>query len=222
MKGYKFAFVYRGILALLTFSGLVFNLIDQIQLGIDEGQLQHQIINYLGYFTIQSNLLIAIWLTASCIYTKRNQDHFLFKPIVKGGITLYISITGIIYVTMLAGLWEPTGIRAIGVFILHYLTPLGAFIDWLIFEKKRAYKWDFILVWMAYPLGYLMFCLIRGPLVDYYPYPFINVSVYGYNTVMMNAVKMTIFFILIGSVLVIFNNLITVQLDDRLEEERIG
>jgi hypothetical protein len=34
------------------------------------------------------------------------------------------------------------------------------------------FRWS--LIWLAYPVLYLVYSLVRGAFVDWYPYPFIN------------------------------------------------
>ena len=44
------------------------------------------------------------------------------------------------------------------------------------------------LVFLAYPIAYLAYCLIRGPIVDWYPYPFLDPRTNGYGFVAIMSV----------------------------------
>ena len=51
------------------------------------------------------------------------------------------------------------------------------------------------LAWLLYPLAYLVYTLIRGAEVDWYPFPFLDVSQHGYGGVLLNCAGMLIGFV---------------------------
>jgi hypothetical protein len=51
---------------------------------------------------------------------------------------------------------------------------------------------------LIFPLIYAVYSLIRGPGAAWYPYPFLDVSVEGMGTVLVNCVVMTVGFVLVG------------------------
>ena len=60
------------------------------------------------------------------------------------------------------------------------LSLLGSFIfDWILYERKKAYKWHYALLWLIYPLGYLLFTQAFGALSGDYLYPFLNLPELG-------------------------------------------
>jgi nitrate/nitrite-specific signal transduction histidine kinase len=62
------------------------------------------ITNFFSYFTILSNLLIAIWLTSSLLSPSSRLGSFLSKIPVQSAIALYIFIVGLVYNLVLRGL----------------------------------------------------------------------------------------------------------------------
>ncbi len=56
-------------------------------------------------------------------------------------------------------------------------------------------------LWLSYPLAYLGYWLIRGPLVGYYPYFFIDVDALGYSGVALWSGALIVFFLLLGSLM---------------------
>ena len=56
--------------------------------------------------------------------------------------------------------------------------------------------------WCAYPVGYLLYVLVRGALFGNYPYHFIDVGALGYGRVLVNSVALVLGFTLIGLILV--------------------
>ena len=61
-----------------------------------------------------------------------------------------------------------------GGLVLHRLMPVVMALDWLLAPPSRRLAFRQCLWWMIYPLLYLVYSLIRGPIVDWYPYPFLD------------------------------------------------
>ena len=80
--------------------------------------------------------------------------------------------------------------------LLHTVTPLLAAIDWLLVNRDRV-RWWYAGAWLAYPLAYLAFALVRGALTGRYPYPFIDVGTHGYPAVAVNATVFAVLFFLL-------------------------
>ncbi|MGI9037969.1 MAG: Pr6Pr family membrane protein [Gemmatimonadota bacterium] len=74
--------------------------------------------------------------------------------------------------------------------------------DWWLFAPKGELRWRAVGAWLAYPLGFFAYSLIRGELTGLYAYPFIDVDVLGYGRVLVNAVAVLAGFALICLVLV--------------------
>ena len=66
--------------------------------------MEGSLINFLSYFTITTNLLIAFSLTVSVFFYKTKAGLFFSKITVETGITLYILIVGLVYNVVLRGL----------------------------------------------------------------------------------------------------------------------
>jgi hypothetical protein len=158
----------------------------------------------LPYFTIQTNIGYGVFAGWFAIRAWRGD--LRTPPVLKGAVTLYIVITGLVYHLVLANPASPfamTGVHrtpaeAIGNQLLHTVVPLMAVLDWLIFDARRRYRWAHALWWLAYPLGYLGFALVRGLIVDSYPYPFIDVNDLGYRGVAITSVIFAVAFWLLG------------------------
>jgi hypothetical protein len=154
----------------------------------------------LPYFTIQSTIAygaFAAWAVFRGPVT---------RPALKGAVTLYVVITGLVYHLVLtneaSGFAMPQPDRAlpeaIGNQLLHTVVPLLAVLDWLLFDERGRFRWLHALYWLAFPLGYLAFALIRGLIIGKYPYPFINVNSLGYSGVAISAVGFAVAFWILG------------------------
>jgi hypothetical protein len=158
----------------------------------------------LPYFTIQSNLAYGVFAGWAAVRAWRGDPGT--PPGLKGAVTLYIVITGLVYHLVLANPASPfaaidahrTLAEAVGNQLLHTAVPLMAVLDWLIFDARGRLRWRYAAYWLAYPLGYLGFALLRGLVVDDYPYPFVDVNDLGYGGVAVTSVLFAVAFWLLG------------------------
>ena len=131
------------------------------------------------YYTMQTNLFVAIWLTLAAFA-------FLFPTLqekltgfLRGAITLYITITFLVFAIMLSSIYHPTGIDAFTNISSHYIVPILFIIDWLLTEKETEYKWLLLAYWIIYPILYLIFAIIHGTIYGNYLYFFLDISELG-------------------------------------------
>lgn len=176
----------------------------------------------LVFFTDQSNIAVAAYFTFALSWplaavlpgiAGRPAGRLLRAAReagwLRGAVTLYIIITGLVYHFVLATNQDPLSLLAstvpqpasTGTFLLHYIVPSMALIDFLLAERRGGYRWRYAAYWLCYPLAYLAFALIRGAFftVGSYPYPFIDVTEHGYGTVMLNVVEYAVAFYLLGA-----------------------
>ncbi|NJC65625.1 Pr6Pr family membrane protein [Planosporangium flavigriseum] len=155
-----------------------------------------RVINQLCYFTIESNVLIAVTTALLAIRLTRTSPVFgVFR--VAGVVG--IAITALVYHTVLAGLAHLTGWWVVTDALLHTVVPAMAILGWLLFGPRRAASWRLTALSLVYPVGYLVITLIRGALVGWYPYPFVDVDQLGYPGVLLNALMMAVLFIVVAA-----------------------
>lgn len=152
-------------------------------------QLQHNqsigasTVNFFSFFTIQSNLLASAVLLKLALFPKHMSHRF---TLVRGGATLYMTMTGIMYALLLSGLDASLQTTLPWVnSVLHYLLPAYMLVDWLI-DRPGRLSFKVTRWWLAYPILYLLYSLVRGHFVSWYPYPFINPTSKGYIQVVIN------------------------------------
>ncbi len=149
--------------------------------------------NCLSYFTIVGNAFAAIVLiVAATTPDSRRLD------VARGASTLAMLLIGIVFSVLLAGLesimmWWTNA-------VLHYLMPIVLLVDWLVTPPRRISARD-VLVWLALPLGYVVYTLVRGSLVGWYPYPFLDVATFGPARVAKYVAAITAGTIIVAAVL---------------------
>ncbi len=151
--------------------------------------------NFFSFFTIQSNLLAAgvlLWLAVRGSDGHGRQQGRV--DLIRGAATLYMATTGIVYGLLLSGYQEALQTTVPWVdTALHRVMPVVMVIDWLADPPETRLNVRQALPWLAFPGLYLVYSLIRGPIVDWYPYPFIDPrNAGGYPAVAAYAVGITI------------------------------
>jgi len=190
----------KVLFALITAFFAWFAILFQLYLTVGS------VINFLSYFTILSNLLIALCVTFSVFLPKTKIGIFFSGTSVQTAITLYIFIVALVYNVVLRGIWIVTGWQWVVDNLLHVLNPILYILYWLIFTSKEKLSWKNGIYWTFFPLVYLVYSLVRGSLVNWYPYPFLNLTNIGYSKVLMNVGVMIILFFIAGLLLIVISN----------------
>ncbi len=174
----------RILFALLGFSALVTEIAT---LGarhrFDAG-------NFFSFFTVESNLLAVISLllsafAASSAWRSASLDFY------RGAATFCMTTVILIFIVLLSGYpsadltavpWDNT--------VLHYIMPIVLMVDWLVAGRRIEFR--HALLWLAIPLLYLAYSLIRGPIVHWYPYPFMDPHRHGYLGVLVTSIVIAV------------------------------
>ncbi|HMI09085.1 MAG TPA: Pr6Pr family membrane protein [Candidatus Saccharimonadales bacterium] len=175
MKKLTFIASYRLILALLGLAAVIAQFFNNAALlGKD-----YNPVNFFSFFTIESNLLFIAVLAIGAYMAWHGRRSKTFE-MFRGAAVIYMVATGIIFSLLLTGLQEEllTHIPWVNA-VLHYVLPLAALLDWLFDLPERRISFKQGLVWLVFPLSYLVYSLIRGSVVDWYPYPFLNPTLEG-------------------------------------------
>jgi hypothetical protein len=126
--------------------------------------------DYFSYFTVLSNLFAVAMLLHGALRPAGRRSRTI--ELLRGASVVYILTTGIVYLFLLSGR-TPTypWVNA----ILHYLMPVAVTLDWLL-DPPRVYldRVQTVLLWMIFPVLYIAYTLVRGAIVDWYPYFFVD------------------------------------------------
>ncbi len=125
--------------------------------------------NFFSYFTNLSNIFAAIVLIISALRLLARRRPTASDDLIRGAATLYMAVTGVVYAALLSG--EDVGLLLGWVnVLLHYLMPIAVIVDWLYQPPGSMLRAKQLPVWFIFPLGYLLYSLIRGPIAHWYPY----------------------------------------------------
>ncbi|NKB92741.1 MAG: F420-dependent oxidoreductase [Candidatus Nanopelagicales bacterium] len=152
-------------------------------LGSPGQPLINRIVDYLSFFTIWSNIVVAI-VAGYFVYRPRAAVPW-FRTLWLSAL-LMISATGLIYHFALADLVDTQGAAAVSNACNHILTPLAFVLSWLIAGPRGWISPKLIMASFILPLSWILLTLSRGAVIDAYPYPFVNVVKLGYGAVLTN------------------------------------
>lgn len=130
--------------------------------------------NHFSYFTVLSNVFAALVALLG-----------VFRPVsaqIRGAAVLYMTTTGIVYALLLRGVDVQT--PAYANWVLHVVVPILVVVEWVLAPERTTRAW----IWLSFPLAYVSYTLVRGPLVDWYPYPFLDPRTHGYGEVLLSSV----------------------------------
>lgn len=195
--------LFAAIAALLGWFALALQLLLSIQLTVANGQgALAGVWTYFGYFTILTNVLVALALTADARGPRGAVSRFFTRPDVHTAIAMSIVIVAAIYNLMLRQLWQPHGWQIVADNILHVVMPALFLLYWWLAVPKATLRWPQAIYWQSYPAAYFAYVLARGAVDHWYPYPFLDVTTLGYLRVLIDACVVLLVFIVVALLLI--------------------
>ncbi|MDP1556234.1 MAG: Pr6Pr family membrane protein [Hyphomonas sp.] len=158
---------------------------------------------FAAFFTILTNLIVAIVSTISALAPESAFGRFVGGANARAAAVLHIGAVGVIYPLVLAGLWDPQGWQLIADQLLHTATPVLVTAGWLLFDRKDGLSFKALPLYLLYPVGYTLYALARGAGDGFYPYPFIDVSQIGYPRAFLNIAGLTGAFVIGAGVIIL-------------------
>ena len=194
--------VVFAVTALAALTGVVVQLWSSIHLtGTQFTSRTALAVNVFCYFTVQSNVIVMVTTTAA-LALRPDRPSTVFRVARLTGVVA-ITITFVVFHVALAGLQDLTGAAALANLLLHTVVPVLAVGGWLVFGPRRATSGRIAALTLVFPFLWSVLALVRGPIVDFYPYPFVDVRVLGYPRVLVNMLLVGVLFIALSSVAVL-------------------
>lgn len=192
MLSKDFFVTYKVFFALLALGAIL----QEILVLIDRGTFNF--LNFYSYFTNQSNTFAAIMLLVSA-YALVKGSKWANLALLRGAASLYMVITGVVFMVLLAD-QDPSKLTAVPIdnLILHYIMPFVLLFDWILDPPRQRIAFKRALLWLIYPIVYVVCALIRGNNNGFYPYPFLNPENGGYGTVFLYVIAITIFVVIMA------------------------
>jgi len=166
-------------LALASF--LATALVAQLAIGLSRTDLT--LVRFFSHFTVLSNISAVVCLVMLAGRPARSASPAFST--FRGAMTLYMTTTGLIYAVVLARSVADVGLTEPWVdWALHVVGPVAVVADWVFDRPSVALPWRTLGTWMVFPGAYLVYTLVRGEVVGWYPYPVLDpVESGGYGEV---------------------------------------
>jgi hypothetical protein len=108
--------IYAAVGAALGWFALALQLYLML-LKVPAGQMLGTVITFFSFFTILTNILVALVFTAAGF--RPEWGHWFARPSVQAGSAVYIAIVGCSYQLLLHHLWNPQGAQWLADTLLH-------------------------------------------------------------------------------------------------------
>lgn len=142
-----------------------------------------RVIDFFSYFTILSNIVVAVVLTALALGVARPVGAW---PALRLDSLLMITVTGLVFAIVLAPDAKLEGLEYVTNTIEHYLAPVLTVVTWLVWGPFGWFRLRTVLSAMVLPILWLGYTLVRGAVIDAYPYGFLDAAALGYPTALRN------------------------------------
>jgi hypothetical protein len=186
---------FRLVFSLLTLAALSAQLVVHVQSGFN-------VVNFFSYFTNLSNLLAAIVMLIGAISLVGRREPTATDDLVRGSSVAGMVVVGAVFSILLRGHDLGSLLPWVNA-VTHYVMPIAAVLDWLYEPPKSNLALKQIQYWLIFPLIYLAYLLVRGAMVGWYPYPFLNsANDGGYWGVLLYSLAIIVLFIVVSVVLI--------------------
>jgi len=152
-------------------------------------------IDFFSYFTYLSNIIVAIVLTM--LARNVNRHGAVFATLRMDSLVM-ISVTGLIYYLLLAADANPQGLQIVSTSLLHYVIPILTVVVWLLIGPRGLFRLWTVFAALIIPILWAVYAMVRGAIIDAYPYGFLNAQELGLGTALTNIGGVAILGIVIG------------------------
>lgn len=167
-----------------------------------------QVRRYFSYFTIQSNILVAV---SMFLIVRDRVDTQAFR-VVRLASLIGITVTGVVAAVALPPSPTYTTANLVCDRLLHVVVPSLTFVGWALFGPRGRVAREDLLPSLVWPVLWLAATLALGPFVGWYPYPFLNVGTIGLGRTLLNCAVIAALFLALGA--------LALWADRRLSRER--
>jgi hypothetical protein len=147
--------------------------------------LDTRLVRFCSYLTIWFNVLVA-WSTLT-LALARDAGSRVWRTLRLDAVVL-ATVGGLVHFVLLRPLLDLSGWDLAADRLLHIAVPVLALAGWLAFGPRGRAEPSDLVPFLVVPVGWLVYTLVRGEVVGWYPYPFIDVAEHGYGVVLLNAV----------------------------------
>ncbi len=170
---------------LIGLAALVLQFSLTVPLRMSNGHdLIDALLYFFTYFTILTNLMLVL------IYLSELWDAgwlgWWRSPVTRAMMAAAIALVMGFYHFVLAATWHPEGWFQVADVALHYGTPTFYILWWLLFQPRGGLQFGAIGWMLVPPALWLLWAMLRGAVINEYPYPILEAHKLGYPQVALN------------------------------------
>ena len=139
--------------------------------------VETRMVQTISFFTIQSNVL-ALWAAATLVLDPVRDGSWW--RVLRLDALLGITITGLVFDTILIHYVHPSGWQLVATIGLHYIAPWATLLGWLLFGPAPRIDRRTVARATVWPIAWIVYTFVRGAITHWYPYPFLDVDDIGY------------------------------------------
>lgn len=187
---------WHVLTAAVTVAAVVLQLVLVVQGGrvLDEVEppgLGLRLARFVAYFTIQSNILVAVATTLLALSPDR--DGAAFRAL-RLAATVGITVTGLVHFFLLRPLLDLAGADWAADKLLHMVVPVLAVVGWFAFGPRPRVDGRAVAVAFAWPIAWLAVTLAVAGATRWVPYPFLDFRAEGWAHVAVVCIGITVLF----------------------------
>ncbi len=187
---------WHAVTALVSGAALALQLV--LSTALEGEPLAVRWLRLVSFFTIQSNLLVCV--TTARLALRGDVEPRGWRVARLCGV-MGITVTGLVYVTVLRGINDLEGWWVVADAMLHYAVPLLAVVGWLAFGPRGRVDRSVAGRALLWPVAWLAYTLAHGAVSGWYPYPFLDVADLGYGPALLNCAVVTVLMVAVASAL---------------------
>ena len=132
--------------------------------------------NFFGYLTIQSNIAFLVVCAVGGIVAMRSSADPPWLTNLHALVLSWILVAGLVFAILV----QQAGERGFPLEVpwsdqvLHFWLPAFALLEWVVSPGRGRAQWRMLTVTIGYPVVWGIITLVRGAVVGWYPYFFLD------------------------------------------------
>jgi hypothetical protein len=189
--------IVHAVTAVVVLTGLLVQAYASYHAG-EGARFTHpweRVANMAAYFTIWSNVIVGV--TTAALALRPGLAGTAFTTLRLVGL-VGITITGVVYHAVLKQLFDFSGAAEAADQLLHSYVPVLAVAGCLLAGPRGRLTTRHARLSLLFVAVWGTATLVRGAVIDWYPYPFVDVVAHGYARVALNAAGVGLLYALVA------------------------
>ena len=173
------------VVAVVAWGAVLFQLVlvlmgSAILVEDDPPSLGERIYRFFAYFTIQSNLLVAV--SSTVLARDPAADQPWWRVVRLAGL-VGIAVTGLVHFFLLRPLLDLDGADWVADKLLHMVVPALALAAWAWCGPRPRVVPRVVAYAFVWPVAWTIWTLVAGEVTGWVPYPFMDADTEGWGAV---------------------------------------